>query len=414
MPPLKHSLFLLLIACSACGDPEDRVPVAGPLTELPLLPPINPDAPYNHANEASIAAYGDHVVIAYVNRHLLSATGYDFDTFARSYRRVAVAVSHDRGATFRVSDPPGPIFDVTSDPVVRVAADGTFWLVRLQFDIATTGSLPTCQLARSTDFGETWATLVTDIDCEDKPWLAIDDAGKAVYLTSLVGIFKYSQEGAPLGSVRTLDSSQGYAGYADAAGAHFAVSPRDQSLEYQIIRFDGTTLAYDGQPLPGGPFASAPEYDQRSCLGLGRTSDGGQWIVRSLADRTVSLRVRRLPNDEGRDLVFSAPGATAFYATGSLDGQARLHTIWYDSTGPVGVIRYAHTLSSALTSFTPAITVDAEACPGSGFYPRSIPAQELNRLREYIDVAVAGRRAYMAWTRAVQPPSRVYTTYVDF
>jgi hypothetical protein len=206
---------------------------------------------------------------------------------------------------------------------------------------------------------------------------------------------------------------QGYAGYADAEGAHFAISPR-QDLNFQIIRYDGTTLGYDGQPLPGGPFGEEPESLQRSCLSLGRTRDGRQWIVRSLVDKTVSLRLRRLPGDEGSDLVFSAPGATAFFAAGTLDDRERLHAIWYDSTGPVGVLRYAHTLSSALTAFTPAITVDAGACPGDGFYPRALPVQVVNRLREYIEVAVAGRRAYLAWTRAVQPPSRVYTTYVDF
>jgi hypothetical protein len=414
---MRRLLFLLLAACSAGAPPDDRVPTAGPLVELPLLPALDPAAPYNHANEATIAAYGDHVVVAYVNRHLASAEGYGDDTLERSYRRVAVAVSHDRGATFTTSDPPGLTFSSSSDPVVRVAADGTFWLVRLEVELTASPYPRKCHLARSDDFGTSWRTVASDIDCFDKPWLAIDDVGKAVYVASFNGVFKYTWEGGALLSpapALSVSTFQGYAGYADAEGAHFAVGSYDQSTSYQIIRFDGSTLGDDGQPLPDGPFDDPPESIQRSCLGLGRTRDGRQWIVRSLRDRTVSLRVRRLPDDEGSDVAFSAPGATAFFATGALDDRDRLHAIWYDSTGPVGVLRYAHTLSSSdLKAFTPALTIDDQASPGNGWYPR-FRLDDVNRLREYIDVAVAGQRAYMVWTRAASPPSRVYVTYVDF
>src|SRR5262249_46994735 len=71
--------------------------------------------------------------------------------------------------------------------------------------------------------------------------------------------------------------------------------------------------------------------------------------------------------------------------------------------------------SSDLTQgLLPPIVIDPAALPGSGWYPSFDSAAGGRRVREYIEIAVDGNRAHLAWTHAPTAPSRVYAAYVEF
>jgi hypothetical protein len=129
---------------------------------------------------------------------------------------------------------------------------------------------------------------------------------------------------------------------------------------------------------------------------------------------TVVLRIRALP-DEGIDQSISEPGQSAFLPSAIVDEDGRMHVVYYDSGGAVGVLRYTRSVSADWSEgFEPSTVIDTDACPGNDWFPFFDTAAGGRRLREYIDVAISGRRLHVAWTHSPTPPSRVWVTYVDF
>jgi hypothetical protein len=364
----------------------------GALHELPLLPPWDPTRPFNHSTEASIAARNGHVVVASIHMHFASDTSFDVTGF---HKRVGVVVSHDDGESFGNAIDPA-MGDQTTDPIVRSAADGSFFLANWDTATVSAGTL-----AHSTDHGDTWPILVASISVGDHGTLAVDDAHQALYV---LGCSKIGFDGTLLAS---CTGGTGYPGYADAQGAHFGA--------YLVSRWDGTGApAQEGAQLPAG--ASADLYT-KSCAAMGPTLDGGQWIVRGVRDSAtqIVLRVRHPPTDEGADLPVTAPSQAVFFPAAAIDASGRLHVIWYDTSGPQGVLRYARSLSSDLgAGLGPSIVIDPNALPGNGWYPSFDSATGGRRTREYIELAAFGNRAHLAWTHAPAAPSRVYATYVEF
>src|SRR5688572_11739355 len=187
MKRAQAALRIVGMVCAACGgggspppvdapsDPVDatpgepdagRPPGLGPLVELELLPPRDPKAPFNHSWEPSIAANGDDVVVAYIHYSMAGADTFEED--ANPDKRVGIAVSHDRGANFGAPiDPQTTALLYSTDPVVRVAPDGTFWFAML-------GQSPGADvpLARSAD-GDAWEVVAT-VPSGDKEWFALD------------------------------------------------------------------------------------------------------------------------------------------------------------------------------------------------------------------------------------------------
>jgi hypothetical protein len=94
-----------------------------------------------------------------------------------------------------------------------------------------------------------------------------------------------------------------------------------------------------------------------------------------------------------------------------------LHVAWYDSSGTFGQLVYAHSETNDLQgAYTQPIVVDGDACPGDGWYPYKVDHDPAGgrRLREYIGIAITGRRAIISWTHAPEAPSRIRIAHVDF
>jgi hypothetical protein len=368
---------------------------------MPLLDSPYPDRPFNHTAEVTVAASDGHVALAYINMHFAGADTFDTSGF---HKRVGVAVSHDGGETYSNAIDPGQGAQ-TTDPVIRVAADGTFWLATWDTD-SFAGSL-----ASSTDHGDTWQTVVSDISMGDKEWIAIDDAGQAVYLGAVSGFWKYAFDGTEL--AHDTGGGMMLGAYVDGNGSHFAALGTDHT--FVSLLWDGVSApAQEGEAMIGG----VNDQELNHCASLGATSDGRQWYVRAVRSATsgaVMLRVRDLPGDEGADVQVSSPGAVAFVPAATIDDSGRLHIIWYEIDGPMGKLMYTRTLSDDLEGgFEDPIVIDPDACPGGDWYPYLVSSEGGRRLREYIDIAVDGNRAHLAWTHAPGPPSRVYATYVSF
>lgn len=366
----------------------------GPLHELPLLAPWDPARPFNHSAEASIAARGGHIAVASIHMHFASADSFDTTGF---HKRVGVVVSHNGGESFGPALDPG-VGDQTTDPVVRSAADGSFFLA--SWDTAATASAGV--LARSLDHGDSFQVIVPSAGVGDHGSMVIDDSEPAVFV---LGCSKYRFDGTRLASCA---SGGGYPAYVDEHGAHVGA--------YVVELWDGTAAApvQEGQALPAG---AAADLYTLSCAASGRTADGGQWIVRVVREVTTQLvlRVRHLPADEGADIPLTAAARSVFLPAAALDDSGRLHVIWYDTTGAQGVLQYARSRSSDLTQgLLPPIVIDPAALPGSGWYPSFDSAAGGRRVREYIEIAVDGNRAHLAWTHAPTAPSRVYAAYVEF
>lgn len=137
--------------------------------------------------------------------------------------------------------------------------------------------------------------------------------------------------------------------------------------------------------------------------------------VRAMLLAVWLCRCSGAPPGAGIDLPLSAPGAKAFMPAGATDRSGRLHAIWYESDGAKGQLVYTRSNSSDFTArFSPPLVIDPDACPGEGWYPHFNSATGGRRLREYVDVAIDGNRAHLAWTHAPTAPSRVMTTYVEF
>jgi len=375
----------------------------GPLVELPLRPPIDPLYPAQHSNEVSIAAFGTRVVATYRNIHKLSADTWDSDAAPGGGRQVAVAVSEDRGETYALAEP-----DVAdsyfSDPLVRVTPSGKFWLVRLRVG----GSYP-CAVHTSTD-GVNWIAG-EDIPCDDKPWLAVDDS--FAWIASHAGMIQIPADGAAPTMTSTIPGNP-VGGYADGTAAHMlGLGDRDQTFfGFRVVEWDALTdPRVEIDNIPGGP--DADSLFTIMSTSLGATSDGRTYLVRStfVDGRPNAVLFVHEPTGE-REVPISAPGAAAFHTAGALDDQGRLHVMWYETSGTTGVLKYARSTSATLDGFEPPIIVDANVVPGDGWFPM-LRDDSNERLREYVDLTVDGGRVYLAWTRAVEPPSRVFTTWLE-
>jgi hypothetical protein len=376
----------------------------GPLTELPFLPAPAANCAYNTDFEASVAAKGGHVVIGHINLAINGPSTY-------CSKRVALSISHDSGMTFAAPlDVPNSTSD-TTDPVLQVDATGQFWLSRL-----TSSTSQACILASSADHGTTWRTVADGLACDDKEWMVVDSTNQAVYGCAYAGCWKVGFDGSML--AQSSSRGDGCSGYADGAGAHFfrttsnpvGIGPAD----IQVWNGTGDPVL-EGNRINVGPDANLFNYTGTS---LGRTADGGQWIIRAVRTGNLSslvLRVRHLPGDEGTDIPIGTAGEVAILPSAALDATGKLHVVWYDSACANGVLKYAHSLTSALVDgFTPAQIIDPNATPGMGWYPYYVGANADRRLREYIGIAVDGNRAFIAWTHAPSCTSRIWTTYVDF
>jgi hypothetical protein len=112
----------------------------------------------------------------------------------------------------------------------------------------------------------------------------------------------------------------------------------------------------------------------------------------------------------------SPPGVTAFFPAAATDDQGHLHVIWYETSGPAGVLRYTRSATADLSGeFLAPFTIDDDACPGDDWYPYSSSQSPPGgrRLREYIGLDVEGSRVHIVWTHAPTAPSRIRSTFVD-
>ena len=129
----------------------------------------------------------------------------------------------------------------------------------------------------------------------------------------------------------------------------------------------------------------------------------------------VELRLFAAGDTAGEAIAISAPGVAAFMPGAAVDGEGRIHVIWYESSGARGVLKYARSIGRDLRmGFSSARIVDPDASPGQGWIPQYSASAPDRRLREYIDLAIDGRRVHAAWTHAPTLPSRIYTSHWDF
>src|SRR3569623_1156807 len=121
-----------------------------PPVMIALLPAVDALRPFQHAAEVSVAALGDDVVVSAINIH---TDGPDTLDASELLRQVGGAVSHDGGDTFAAPVNPGFTNAETSDPVVLVTRDGSFWLAAMGIDEGGNRGL----LLRSQDGGRDFA-----------------------------------------------------------------------------------------------------------------------------------------------------------------------------------------------------------------------------------------------------------------
>jgi hypothetical protein len=306
----------------------------------------------------------------------------------------------------------------STDPVVRATADGVFWFATL----GQTGAFPPppdhVALARSTD-GEDW-TVISIVPAGDKEWFALD--ATSVWLghdtmTPTPDYHRIAFDGTILGEAES-PMGDGVTGvYVDASGAHFVHNAEAGEYTVPVYRWNGGGPAeQEGALLPTGVESGSALFYTTS-VGIGTTPDGGQWIVRTVqvdGAPAIVLRVRRLP-DEGVELPISEPGAIAFLPVALVDLDGRLRVVYYDSSGPRGVLRTTLSLTNDWTQgFEPSTLIDPDACPGNGWFPELDSPSGGRRLREYIDISASGRRLHFAWTHAPSAPSRVWTAFLDY
>lgn len=413
---LRAGALGLAVAAAACGgssggeaDAGDRFdarapdagpepPYLGPVHELGLLPPQG-GLVYNHSNEVQLAVSGDRIAVAYLNLHFVSAD--DFTTDATFIRTLGVAVSEDGGASF---DPPAaaPFGRQPTDPNLRVDPDGTFWLATFDFDTIDTGGKGA--IARSSD-ARSWTAVVEEEDFGDKNWLAIDPDGGEVFVAAVAGWWRIAD-----GVVtRSTDAgAQFVGGYArDGAVAY------SQTTSGQVMRWDGSAApSTDPAPAPVGS-----TFYHTVSMPLGPTADGGEWFLRSTGDTAAApLMLFHAPAaGPEADIALTDADAITFLPAADLDDQDRLHVVYYDSSGgAAGRLLYTHSLAGDFSrGFTDPMVIDSEATPAL-FFPEIDTPSGARRLREYVDIQVAGSRAYIAWTHAPVAPSRVHAGYVQF
>jgi hypothetical protein len=199
-------------------------------------------------------------------------------------------------------------------------------------------------------------------------------------------------------------------GFVDSFGAHFVVLDDLDTFHYRLVGWDGLSEPVIELEIPSGA-TDLDSLQQLDCASAGSTTDGGLWIVRTILDDGVPRVVLFVRSaDTEVELPLNAVGTVAFMATAAVSAAGRLHLAWYETTGPTGVLKYTRSVSGNLAEgISPASVIDANAIPGDGW----VPLDEPRRLREYIDLTVVGERAYVAWTRAAIPPSRVYAIWVE-
>jgi hypothetical protein len=382
----------------AAFDAGPEPPFLGPVHELELLPPLD-GLEYNHSNEVQLAVSGDRVAVAYLNLHFVSAD--DFATDDTFIRTLGVAVSDDGGASY---DPPAatPFGRQTTDPNLRAAPDGTFWLATFDFD--TIGEGGRGAIARSAD-ARSWTPVVEGEDFGDKNWMAIDPDSGEVFVAAVAGWWRID------GDAVTRDATaagQLVGGYAREGSVAFS-----QVTSGQVLRWDGESApAADAAP----PAPVGATFYHTVSLPLGPTGDGGEWFLRPTGDTTAApLALFHAPaTGAASDIALTGEDAITFLPAADLDGAGRLHIVYYDSSGAAGRLLYLHSLTDDFADgFTEPMVVDDRATPAS-FFPAIDTPSGGRRLREYIDIQVAGSRAYIAWTHAPVAPSRVRATWIQF
>jgi hypothetical protein len=375
------------------------IPQLGAVIELAVL-----DG-YNHNSETTIAVSGDDVVIVSINQLLESAESFR-PSSASAFRRVGVYVSHDGGERFAAPVALDDTIDNLTDPVVRVAADGTFFVAGLDLRVGV-------RLWSSSN-ADVWTLVADALDITDKEWIAIDDRNRAVYVAGVGGMYALAFDGSIRGHEAVdITSRNATDAYVDADGVHVLAMSRE------VLRWDGAgEVELEVRPVFAGDRASV----WTTIGALGPREDGGQWIVRTqrfTGHAPLILGVRRPGEAKWTERRLSSDGDTTFLPAAALDAENRLHLVYYDTTGEQGVLRYMRSRSSDLEGpFGPSIVLDPDACPGNGWYPYPSNDPLRNpggrRLREYIGIAIEGNRVHVSWAHAPDAPARVYTTYLDY
>jgi hypothetical protein len=382
----------------AAADAGPEAPYLGPDHELELLP-AQGGLEYNHSNEVQVAVSGQRVAAAYLNLHFVSAD--DFATDDTFIRTLGVAVSEDGGETFGA-----PVAAAAgrqpTDPNIRVDPDGVFWLATFDFD--TIGAGGQGIIARSDD-AVSWTKVVDGENFGDKNWMAIDPASGEVFVGAVDGWWRID------GDAITRDATPGaqfVGGY--AAGGEVALT---QTTTGVVTRWDGAAPPVaDGAP----PAAVGPTFYHTVSMPLGPTADGGEWFLRSTGDTTAAPLMLFVAPASGAnsDVGISGPDALTFLPAAAVDGEGRIHIVYYDSSGGAGRVLYTHSTSSDFTAgFTEPLVVDDSAVPAD-FFPDIDTPSGARRVREYIDIQVVGSRAWIAWTHAPIAPSRVHVRFVQF
>ena len=380
-----------------------------PPVMIALLPAVDALRPFQHAAEVSVAALGDDVVVSAINIH---TDGPDTLEASELLRQVGVAVSHDGGDTFAAPVNPGFTNAETSDPVVRVTRDGSFWLAAMGIDEGGNRGL----LLRSQDGGRDFAMIHDDLRVFDKEWIAASPGGGLV-LGGEGGLWRFAEDGRITASWADggFDWTV-FGAFDDDEGAHFSTDHLVYSWTGDMGLGGGVHLFQSRDPSAGW---SVP---------VGRTAGGELWAIYGSAPYADSagiagdIRMVLFSSDSdmtGETITISTAGETAFMPAAAQDDDGRVHVLWYDSSGTAGVLKYARSVSSdPRDGFTVAAIVDPNACPGGRWYPHfsesEPPPGTDRRLREYVDLSISRRRVHMAWTHAPALPSRILVSHLDF
>jgi hypothetical protein len=374
-----------------------------------LLVSPDPMLPFQHAAEVSIAAYQGHVVIASINLH---TDGVDTIAAASLLRGVGVAVSHDGGRSFAPAIDPGFAVRETSDPVVRATPDGTMWVSAIGVELAgQPGETHRGFLLQSRDQARSWTVVHDNLAVWDKEWLAPMATGELV-MGADGGFWKFASDGSIAASWVGGPDWPVFGAFAEPAGARFAIASSS------VVRWTGAQfLSLEGRLVGENMVA-----DVGWSVPMGPIAGGGFWAAYGYRlqsaqrlEGSVRLRVFAPQDTVGQEVLVSASGSTAFMPAAAPDAEGRVHLVWYDSTGPAGVLHYARSVSADLhEGFSAPRVVDDNACPGNGWLPSFGEDAPDRRLREYIDLAVDRRRVHIAWTHAPMLPSRVFTSHLDF
>lgn len=388
-----------VLACAgvllSCGDNtvfDDSWANVSPAIQLPLL------AHANHSHESAVIAAGDNVVVAGMNIQFPSADSFEWGSGGS--RWVAVWHSSDGGQTFGAANDLG-LAHRSSDPVLLAGSAGEFWLGLLN---SQTGDVV---LTRSPDGGATWTSVAHMLPGFDKPWWAFDEAADDLLLCAAKALARVDRDGTVLDTIATSETNC-LSAYVDTTGFHYLTT------RGTVEKWSGVTGSAPIVIAELDAGANANVFT-RASGSIGKTAEA-TWIVRSMRtadDAPLVLAVLRDGSLTERSL--SLPGEVTFLPVAAMDELGRLHVAWYESSGPIGVLKYSRSASDDLAGdFLEPIVIDAEACPGNGWYPYSSSEEPPGgrRLREYIGLAATSDGAFIAWTHAPTPPSRIYVARV--